>query len=105
MTGRVLDRPGDLSDTARLLFDVFHAPQFRDVRYLDWYYRRNPLGPAIETDYVDEQGLLGHMAGIPHLYHSRSGEHPTMFPLDIAVHERGRGKGVMAKMTAACYAE
>ena len=105
MTGRVLDRPSELADTARLLFEVFRAPQFRDVRYLDWYYRRNPLGPAIETNYVDEHGVLGHMAGIPHVYHSRSGELPTMFPLNIAVHERGRGQGVMAKMTAACYAE
>jgi hypothetical protein len=105
MGGRVLDRPGDLADTARLLFDVFHAPQFRDTRYLDWYYRQNPLGPAIETDYADDQGLLGHMAGIPHVYHSSSGELPAMFPLDIAVHERARGQGVMAKMTAACYAE
>jgi hypothetical protein len=84
---------------------VFRAPQFRDARYLEWYYRQNPLGPAIETDYADDEGLLGHMAGIPHVYHSRSGEHMTMFPLDIAVHGRGRGKGVMAKMTAACYAE
>lgn len=105
MTGRILDRPSDLADSARLLFDVFHAPQFRDSRYLDWYYRQNPLGPAIETEYADEQGLLGHMAGIPHIYHSRSGELPAMFPLDIAVHERARGQGVMAKMTAACYAE
>jgi hypothetical protein len=105
MAGRVVDGPSDLADTARLLFDVFRAPQFRDARYLDWYYRQNPLGPAIETDYVDDDGRLGHMAGIPHVYHSRAGEHPTMFPLNIAVHERGRGKGVMAKMTAACYAE
>jgi hypothetical protein len=105
MTGRVLDRPSELADIARLLFDVFHAPQFRDSRYLDWYYRQNPLGPAIETNFADEQGLLGHMAGIPHVYHSRSGELPAMFPLNIAVHERGRGQGVMAKMTASCYAE
>jgi hypothetical protein len=105
MSATFLDQPGDLADTARLLFDVYHAPQFRDARYVDWYYRKNPLGPAIETDLVDEHGRLGHMAGIPHVYHSRRGTLRAMFPLNIAVHERGRGKGGMAQMTARCYAE
>lgn len=105
MPGRLLEAPSDLADTARLLFEVFGAPQFRDARYLEWFYRENPHGPAIETDYVDEVGRLGHMAGVPHVYHDRTRELPAMFPLDIAVHERGRGQGVMAKMTAACYAE
>lgn len=105
MSPTFLEGRADLADTARLLYDVYRAPQFRDARYLDWYYRQNPLGPAIETDLVDEQGRLGHMGGIPHVYHSRSGTLQAMFPLNIAVHERARGKGGMANMTAACYAE
>lgn len=96
---------GDLRDTARLLHDVFHAPQFRDERYLDWFYRRNPLGPAIETDFADDEGRLGHIGGIPHFYHSRDRVLQAMFPLNVAVHERSRGRGIMGKLTSACYAE
>lgn len=95
----------DLKDTARLLHDVFHSPQFEDERYLDWYYRKNPLGPAIETDIADEVGRLGHIGGIPHFYHSTSGVLQAMFPLNVAVHERARGRGVMARLTSACYEE
>lgn len=105
MAEKVLEHLGDLRDTSRLLFEVYGAPQFRDERYLEWFYRKNPLGPAIETDYIDDQGRLGHMGGIPHVYQTLGRELQAMFPLNIAVHERGRGKGVMAKMTAACYAE
>lgn len=96
---------GDLKDTARLLYDVFHAPQFRDEKYLDWYYRKNPLGPAIESDFADDVGRLGHIGGIPHFYHSKAGVLQAMFPLNVAVHERARGRGIMAKLTNACYAE
>jgi len=102
--GAILEN-GDLADTARLLYDVFHAPQFADARYLDWYYRQNPLGPAIEADYGDAEGRLGHIGGVPHFYHSKDRVVQAMFPLNVAVHERARGKGVLAKVTNACYAE
>lgn len=95
---------GDLRDTARLLHDVFGAPRFRDERYLDWYYRQNPLGPAIETDVADEQGRLGHIGGVPHVYHSQRGTVQCSFPLNVAVHERGRGRGLLARLTARQWA-
>lgn len=103
-SGGLLEK-ADLRDTARLLYEVFHAPQFADERYLEWFYRQNPIGPAIETDWADDQGRLGHIGGIPHEYHSKRGVLPAMFPLNVAVHERSRGKGIMAKLTGACYAE
>lgn len=99
------DRSGDLDATARLLFEVFGAPRFRDARYLDWFYRQNPEGRAIETDFADAQGRLGHIGGIPGVYHCSASETRTTFPLNVAVAERARGKGALGRVTKAHWKE
>jgi len=96
-----LDASGNLSDTAALLYEVFHDPRFRDTAYLEWFYRKNPAGPAIETDLRDDAGRLGHIGGIPNTYHSRSGRVRSTFPINVAVAERARGKGALRRLTNA----
>ncbi|HEX4339613.1 MAG TPA: hypothetical protein VH062_27085 [Polyangiaceae bacterium] len=95
----------DLDDTARLLHEVFPIAKFEDARYLEWFYRRNPTGAAIEIDRVEDDLRLGHVGGIPQEYHSTATTRMSVFPLNLAVAESGRGRGLMTEMNEACFEE
>jgi len=101
---QTLPRP-DLDDTARLLRAVFPIAKFGDARYLEWFYRRNPVGPAIEIDRSDGDDRLGHVGGILQEYHSTAGTRLSVFPLNLAVLPSGRGRGLMTEMNEACFEE
>src|ERR1700753_1817813 len=75
------DSRADLAETARLLRSVFPVPRFEGPRYLEWFYRQNPVGPAIEIDRTDGPSRIGHVAGIPQEYHSAAGSRMSVFPL------------------------
>jgi hypothetical protein len=95
----------DLAETARLLRTVFPIEKFSDARYLEWFYRQNPVGPAIEIDRADNGTRVGHVGGILQEYHSTSGVRRSVFPLNLAVLPRGRGRGLMTEMNEACFDE
>lgn len=101
-----LSERADLAETARLLRAVFPIEKFSDARYLEWFYRQNPVGAAIEVDRADTDGSrIGHVGGIPQEYHSASGIRMSVFPLNLAVLPSGRGRGLMTEMNEACFAE
>src|SRR5262249_30575393 len=95
----------DLRDTARFLYEVFPVPRFADARYLVWYYRTNPVGPAVETDLLENGAQLGHFAGIPQVLHSTSGTLNAALLVDVSVSERARGRGLMSVLHDDCVAE
>jgi hypothetical protein len=95
----------DLVETARLLRSVFPIPRFDTPRYLEWFYRRNPVGRAIEIDRRDGSTRIGHVAGIPQEYHCAVGSKMSVFPLNVAVAPSGRGRGLMIEMNQACFDE
>src|ERR1700760_2218061 len=92
----------DLAETARLLHAVFPIEKFSDARYLEWFYRENPVGAAIEIDRAEGGSRIGHVGGIPQEYHSASGIRMSVFPLNLAVAPSGRGRGLMTEMNDAC---
>ena len=94
-----------LRETAALLHEVFGADRFRDDRYLTWFYRENPVGPAVEIDRFLDGRLVGHTGGIVQEYHSSHGALPGVFPLNLAVHAAARGRGLMTEMNEACFDE
>ena len=95
----------DLAETARMLHAVFPIQKFSDARYLEWFYRENPVGAAIEIDRVENGQRLGHVGGIPQEYHSTAGVRRSVFPLNLAVLPAGRGRGLMTEMNEACFDE
>jgi hypothetical protein len=95
----------DLAETARLLHAVFPIEKFSDARYLEWFYRQNPVGAAIEIDRAEGGTRLGHVGGILQEYHSTSGVRRSVFPLNLAVLPSGRGRGLMTEMNEACFDE
>src|ERR1051325_7134724 len=103
--GQNYTEPASLAATAKLLRSVFPIDRFADARYLEWFYRQNPVGRAIEIDRSDGQEPIGHTAGIPQQYHSREGVRMSVFPLDVAVAPAGRGRGLMTEMNEACFDE
>ncbi|HEX3595960.1 MAG TPA: hypothetical protein VHU80_12700 [Polyangiaceae bacterium] len=95
----------DLNDTARLLHEVFPIAKFADARYLEWFYRQNPVGDAVEIDRAEGDTRLGHVGGIPQEYHSKARTRMSVFPLNLAVLPSGRGRGLMTEMNEACFTE
>jgi len=95
----------DLAETARLLRAVFPIAKFADARYLEWFYRRNPVGTAVEIDRAEGGTRIGHVGGIPQEYHSTSGVRMSVFPLNLAVSSSARGRGLMTEMNEACFDE
>jgi hypothetical protein len=108
----------DLEQTARLLYDVYELDSFRDARYLDWLYRQNPAGLAVEIDRFDGGELVAHMAGVPQRYHrlesrqntaDAAGElrteqvAPAIILLNIGIAVRARGHGRMFEIGNACF--
>ncbi len=70
-----------------------------------WFYTANPEGDAIVILRMEGDRCVGHLAGIPQRYH-RTGESLRMvFPLNIAVSETARGRGLMSEMSQACFDE
>jgi hypothetical protein len=104
-SGQKLTGRANLSDTARLLHDVFPIAKFHDARYLEWFYRRNPVGAAVEIDRAEGDTRLGHVGGIPQEYHSAAASRMSVFPLNLAVLPSGRGRGLMTEMNEACFQE
>jgi hypothetical protein len=96
------DQLDDLRRSARLLRDTFLLPRFDDERYLRWFYRENPNGPALEENVDDGGTRMGHLAGIPQVYHRQGQELPVVFPLDLAVAPAARGKGLMSALNHRC---
>jgi len=93
----------DLSRSAAFLFENNQNPMFQTDEYLRWFYRENPNGKAIER-YVDEEGTrIGHLAGIPQIYHCEGKELPVVFPLHILVAPQARGRGLMTKLSEQCF--
>jgi hypothetical protein len=97
--------PASLDATARLLRSVFPIDRFADTRYLEWFYRRSPVGSAVEIDRSEDGERIGHTAGIPQQYQSRTGRRMSVFPLNVAVAPKGRGRGLMTEMNEACFDE
>lgn len=93
----------DLEAARSVLFEVYGLKQFRDTRYLDWFYRKNPVGPAIVINYFVDGECIAHMAGIPQRYACGDKVMPFVFPINIAVSEKARGQGMMTKMCQATF--
>lgn len=95
----------DLREVRRFLHDVFGVERFRNEAYLPWFYRQNPDGRAVEIVRRDASGVVAHVAGIHQEYHSETQRFGAVFPQNLAVSERARGRGLMMKVNEACFAE
>jgi hypothetical protein len=100
----VSDLP-DLAELGRFLHAVFGVARFQNPRYLNWFYRENPEGKAVEVVRRDANGITGHVAGIHQTYHSATATLNAVFPQNLAVAESARGKGLMMRMNEACFTE
>ncbi|HMJ16339.1 MAG TPA: hypothetical protein VK524_33225 [Polyangiaceae bacterium] len=86
----------------QLLYEVFPIEKFRDAAYLRWFYRESPLGPAFHSTRSEGGHALAHVGGPRQRYHRRGQELPAMIPLNLAVSERARGRGMMVDVNQAC---
>jgi len=93
----------DLREVGRFLHGLFGVERFRNDAYLPWFYRQNPEGEATVIVRRDEAGVVGHVAGIHQEYHSRTQRFGAVFPQNLAVAERARGRGLMMTMNEACF--
>jgi hypothetical protein len=96
------DRFDDLRRSAQLLGETFALPRF-DERYLRWLYRENPNGAALEENADDGNRRIGHVAGIPQVYHRQGSELPVVVPVNVAIAPAARGKGLMSTLNRNCF--
>jgi len=93
-----------LEQARRVLYEVYGLARFREPSYLRWFYFDNPIGPAIIVNRVDGDCCVAHIAGIPQTYHRAGEERPAVFPLNIAVLPKARGRGLMTEISQECLA-
>lgn len=93
----------DLEEIRQILYEVFPIERFRDLRYLRWFYRQNPEGAAIEINRYDNARPIAHIGGIPQRYHRLGATVPGVFPLNIAVSQSARGRGLMTEISQGCF--
>jgi predicted N-acetyltransferase YhbS len=95
----------DLREVRRFLHGIFGVERFRNDAYLPWFYRQSPAGEAVEIVQRDAEGIVGHVAGICQEYHSKTARFAAVFPQNLAVDERARGRGLMMRMNEACFSQ
>ncbi len=93
----------EIEDARKILFEVYGLERFRDTRYLDWFYRKNPVAPAVVINRHTDGECVGHTVGIPMRFRRGKEVMRFIFPMNIAVGEKARGQGLMTEMTAATF--
>jgi hypothetical protein len=92
--------------TARLLVENLDAVRFGHPGYLEWFYRANPRGEAIEANEDDETGnRIGHYAVIPTRYRTPAGPTPFIFSSNVATDPTVRRGGLFRTMAERVYAQ
>jgi hypothetical protein len=91
------------SKISSLLYAVFGISRFRDERYLEWLYARNPAGTAVSAEEWREGECLAHYAVLPQFYTDGARRLKGALSLNTAVSERARGQGVFTRLAEECY--
>jgi hypothetical protein len=90
--------------TAQLLVDALDRERFGHPGYLQWFYRANPRGEAIDENEDDEHGnRIGHYAVIPTVYRTPVGLTPFIFSSNVATSAVVRRAGLFRTMAERLY--
>lgn len=96
--------PEDLRRYAELFSACFPtAGKLGDTSYLDWLYRRNPLGEAVGFNAVDEGRLAAHYICTRALVEFDGVETPALLSLNTATHPDYQGRGLFTRLAEHTY--
>ncbi len=90
--------PADIQDYADLFKAVFNEPEVLSVRFLDWLYASNPVGPAFGLNAWSDGELAAHYAAIPVVYLINGKKTKGLLALNTATHPKHQGKGIFTKI-------
>jgi hypothetical protein len=97
--------PEGLSAVAGLLAACFPNVTHTNVEYLDWSYRRSPLGPSVGVDAWSNGELVGHAAGrlLEARLHGGESERGILIQ-HAAVRPGFRLRGLFVDLVDGCFA-
>ena len=90
--------PADIQSYADLFKAVFNEPEVLSIRFLDWLYARNPVGPAFGLNAWSDGELAAHYAAIPVVYLINGKKTKGLLALNTATHPKHQGKGIFTKI-------
>lgn len=95
----------EVEAVSRLLLSVFGESMHMDSTYVDWCYRRNPLGPAVGRNAWEGGRLAAHYVTIPVRARLFGGEARGVLSLHTATHPDYQGRGLFTRLAEATYRE
>lgn len=76
-----------------------------NVDYMDWLYAKNPAGPIMGFDYVDDdKGIVAHYACIPAPIAIHGERKKAVLALNTATHPDFQGQGLFTKLASLAFA-
>lgn len=96
-----MTRTASVDEVAALLGEVFpDAPRLADSAYIEWLYEASPIGPVLQRNRFDGDGLAAHYALVPVDLSIDGTNASGALSLNTAVHERARGGGTFVALAS-----
>ena len=90
--------------STRLLVEALDPERFGHPGYLQWFYRDNPRGEALDENEDDEHGnRISHYAVLPTIYRTAAGPTPFIFSSNVATSPTVRRSGLFRTMAERMY--
>lgn len=71
----------------------------KNFNYLNWLYKKNPLGDYVGIDAFHNNNLIGQIGGIPYNFKFKNNILKTLVSINICVDENYRGKKIFLNLS------
>lgn len=73
-------------------------PQNKDINYLNWLYKKNPIGNFIGIDAIDNNNVVGQVGGIPQEFNFKGKKIKLLQSMNVCVDPNYRGRNLFTEM-------
>ena len=75
----------------------------KNFNYLNWLYKKNPLGDYVGIDAFHNNNLIGQIGGIPYNFKFKNNILKTLVSINICVDENYRGKKIFLNLSKSLF--